>query len=517
MASSIPDRVQSSERRMADGQAPYKPLFSPLRRHQRQSGRELNLPAAAVPSKPDPALLDAARRRVRKPRIACVESSDEDEEHGGGDVAARATALAKADGMALNKAAFQGDLPAASLAQPAPEPAASAAVVSPVAARTQSSSGSNQLNDRALPPSCTSAPPAAIPAGCPLPPSDTPALRAALPTSLSPSALSPTGLSPTGLLVPQPSVASPLLPALPLPQHMPRAARAAATAPANAAAAAASAASATVAHGQSATEEEEEEDVCCGICLQSITARGLLERCDHAFCAPCILRWALCATNRCPFCASRFHSVFNAETGERTAVLDRERQVQQLHGNEHEPLRRATAPARASGVRSGAGGGGPSSAPPPATLSAEVHEWDAQLRRMAEQHRHVSPWQIAIALWQGRGLPTAAPLEPGRAARYEGGNARGGAGGSDGEGSEGSESGCVACGQPGLLLLCDRCNDPWHLGCLPVPLAAVPAGEWLCPWCAELRRLVVSDTLAKARAPSLGAARFRIPKRARPG
>ena len=36
------------------------------------------------------------------------------------------------------------------------------------------------------------------------------------------------------------------------------------------------------------------------------------------------------------------------------------------------------------------------------------------------------------------------------------------------------------------MLLCDACNQGWHLGCLPQQLGAVPPCIWLCPTCAGL-------------------------------
>uniref|UniRef100_A0A6B2LW40 PHD-type domain-containing protein n=1 Tax=Arcella intermedia TaxID=1963864 RepID=A0A6B2LW40_9EUKA len=32
-------------------------------------------------------------------------------------------------------------------------------------------------------------------------------------------------------------------------------------------------------------------------------------------------------------------------------------------------------------------------------------------------------------------------------------------------------------------MLCDCCNDPYHMFCLPRPLAEVPLGEWFCESC----------------------------------
>ena len=33
------------------------------------------------------------------------------------------------------------------------------------------------------------------------------------------------------------------------------------------------------------------------------------------------------------------------------------------------------------------------------------------------------------------------------------------------------------------IVACDRCDKGWHLFCLAPPLAAPPAGEWVCPDC----------------------------------
>ena len=30
------------------------------------------------------------------------------------------------------------------------------------------------------------------------------------------------------------------------------------------------------------------------------------------------------------------------------------------------------------------------------------------------------------------------------------------------------------------MLLCDRCNCGFHMGCLDPPLSVVPAGDWFC-------------------------------------
>jgi hypothetical protein len=46
---------------------------------------------------------------------------------------------------------------------------------------------------------------------------------------------------------------------------------------------------------------------------------------------------------------------------------------------------------------------------------------------------------------------------------------------------------CVKCkkdnGDDDSPLECDKCDSPYHLGCLVPPLTAVPDGEWFCPQC----------------------------------
>ena len=46
---------------------------------------------------------------------------------------------------------------------------------------------------------------------------------------------------------------------------------------------------------------------------------------------------------------------------------------------------------------------------------------------------------------------------------------------------------CEVCRKPDnpdSMLLCDGCNTGWHLSCIPgKPLARVPAGAWICPYC----------------------------------
>jgi hypothetical protein len=49
---------------------------------------------------------------------------------------------------------------------------------------------------------------------------------------------------------------------------------------------------------------------------------------------------------------------------------------------------------------------------------------------------------------------------------------------------------CEVCFSPesqqaNKILLCDYCDAGYHMLCLPQPLAAVPAGNWLCPRCVQ--------------------------------
>ncbi len=43
---------------------------------------------------------------------------------------------------------------------------------------------------------------------------------------------------------------------------------------------------------------------------------------------------------------------------------------------------------------------------------------------------------------------------------------------------------CRKKGDDSKLLLCDECNQPFHLFCLRPALTTVPKGEWKCPACA---------------------------------
>ncbi|OWZ68244.1 hypothetical protein AYX14_01286 [Cryptococcus neoformans] len=50
-----------------------------------------------------------------------------------------------------------------------------------------------------------------------------------------------------------------------------------------------------------------------------------------------------------------------------------------------------------------------------------------------------------------------------------------------------SASLCLICNtdlEQDAPLECERCDQPYHIGCLSPPLSAVPEGEWFCPECA---------------------------------
>ena len=59
--------------------------------------------------------------------------------------------------------------------------------------------------------------------------------------------------------------------------------------------------------GEDGYEEEEEEGVMCAICHGNIKPNevALVAGCDHAFCSPCILNWAL-QKSKCPLCLTGF-------------------------------------------------------------------------------------------------------------------------------------------------------------------------------------------------------------------
>ncbi|KAI9572017.1 regulator of chromosome condensation 1/beta-lactamase-inhibitor protein II [Boletus coccyginus] len=56
---------------------------------------------------------------------------------------------------------------------------------------------------------------------------------------------------------------------------------------------------------------------------------------------------------------------------------------------------------------------------------------------------------------------------------------------------------CLACnkdnGDDDPALECDKCDHPYHLGCLDPPLQVVPEGEWFCPKCTDEMGVLASS------------------------
>lgn len=56
--------------------------------------------------------------------------------------------------------------------------------------------------------------------------------------------------------------------------------------------------------------------------------------------------------------------------------------------------------------------------------------------------------------------------------------------------SQVSSKPCLTCSrvdQPDLLLLCEDCDDAYHIGCLKPELLSVPSDDWYCPLCEHKR------------------------------
>ncbi len=66
---------------------------------------------------------------------------------------------------------------------------------------------------------------------------------------------------------------------------------------------------------------------------------------------------------------------------------------------------------------------------------------------------------------------------------------------------------CQGCGgggdetRPGMgdaeTLLCDGCDEAWHMACLRPPLTTIPEGDWKCPHCVETEREKNEEQAAK--------------------
>ncbi|KIJ65345.1 hypothetical protein HYDPIDRAFT_88099 [Hydnomerulius pinastri MD-312] len=71
---------------------------------------------------------------------------------------------------------------------------------------------------------------------------------------------------------------------------------------------------------------------------------------------------------------------------------------------------------------------------------------------------------------------------------------------------------CLVCekdnGDDDPALECDKCDHPYHLGCLDPPLQAIPEGEWFCPKCTdEMRALAGSGSSTSKKTEAAGGAK----------
>lgn len=67
----------------------------------------------------------------------------------------------------------------------------------------------------------------------------------------------------------------------------------------------------------SKSETITEEIPTCGICLDNVKERGVLNSCDHAFCFECIYQWSK-TSNTCPMCKARFVQLRKQEAGSKS-------------------------------------------------------------------------------------------------------------------------------------------------------------------------------------------------------
>lgn len=65
----------------------------------------------------------------------------------------------------------------------------------------------------------------------------------------------------------------------------------------------------TTCSGSAKKAKSEEADVpCCGICLDTVSERGVLDSCEHIFCYSCLKTW-LHRSSSCPHCKRQVHTV----------------------------------------------------------------------------------------------------------------------------------------------------------------------------------------------------------------
>lgn len=59
------------------------------------------------------------------------------------------------------------------------------------------------------------------------------------------------------------------------------------------------------------------------------------------------------------------------------------------------------------------------------------------------------------------------------------------------KGAAANDAACQGCGSasdPDSMLLCDSCDDGYHMECLQPPLTSVPDGDWDCPTCCTVKK-----------------------------
>ncbi|KAG6381859.1 regulator of chromosome condensation 1/beta-lactamase-inhibitor protein II [Boletus reticuloceps] len=65
---------------------------------------------------------------------------------------------------------------------------------------------------------------------------------------------------------------------------------------------------------------------------------------------------------------------------------------------------------------------------------------------------------------------------------------------------------CLVCnkdnGDDDPALECDKCDHPYHLGCLDPPLQAIPEGEWFCPKCTDEMEALASSASKSSKTKS---------------
>ncbi len=67
---------------------------------------------------------------------------------------------------------------------------------------------------------------------------------------------------------------------------------------------------------------------------------------------------------------------------------------------------------------------------------------------------------------------------------------------------QGKNDYCCVCGDGGDLLVCDRCDDPYHLGCVKPSLDAIPAGDWFCSRCIPEKSSILSSPMSRTHSSS---------------